>query len=66
MKGSQVVRSKHKEITARNKEGQWPSKKAREKQPGKYYRDAAVKVGGANPCERCVSTGQDYLVYHSR
>jgi len=29
---------------------QWPSKKARGKQPGKYCGGAAVKMGGANPC----------------
>jgi len=64
--GSQVMGSKHKEITIRDKEEQWPSKKARGKQPRKYHRGAAVKIGGANSCERCVSTRQDCLVYHSR
>jgi len=63
---SQVVGSKHKEVAARDKKGQWPSKKARGKQPGKYHGDAAVKMGGANPCKRCVSTGQDCLVHPSR
>ena len=43
--GSQVVGSKYKEVTARDKEGQWPSKKAR----GKYHGGAAVKMGGFNP-----------------
>jgi len=63
---SQVVGSKHKEVAARDKKGQWPFKKARGKQPGKYRGDATVKMGGANPCKRCVSTGQDCLVHPSR
>ena len=64
--GSQVVGSKRKEITAEGEEEQWPSKKARGKQPGKYRGVAAVKMGGANPCERCVSARQDCLMYPSR
>ena len=64
--GSQVMGSKHKEITTGDKEGQWPSMKAREKQPEKYCGVATVKMGGAKPCKRCVCAGQDYLVYHSR
>jgi len=58
--------SKCKEVTTRDEERQRPSKKAREKQLGKYRRGAAVKMGGANPCKRCVCTGQDCLVYLSR
>jgi len=54
--GSQITGSKHKEVTAGNEEGQQPSKKARGKQPGKYCRDATVKMGGSNSCERCVCT----------
>jgi len=65
-KGSQVAGSKHKEVTTGDKEVQQPSKKARGKQPGKYHGGAAVKMGGANPCERCVSAGQDCLVHSSR
>ena len=61
-KGSQVAESKYKKVTSGDEEGYWPSKKAKEK----YYRDAIVKMGGANLCERCVSTRQDCLVYHSR
>ena len=61
--GSQVTESKHKEVAARDKEGQWPSKKARGKQPGKYHGGATVKMGSANPCKRCVSARQDYLVH---
>jgi len=64
--GSHVAGSKHKEVTAGDEEVQWPSKKARGKQPGKYRRGAAMKMGGANPCERCVSAGQDCLVHPSR
>ena len=64
--GSQVAGSKHKEVAIREEEVQWPSKKARGKQPGKYCGGAAVKMGGANPCERYVSTRQDCLVHPSR
>jgi len=63
---SQIVESKHKEVTARDKERQWPFKKTRGKQPGKYHRGATVKMGDANPCERGVSAGQDCLVHPSR
>jgi len=52
---SQVVGSKYKKITTRDKKRQWPSKKARENQPGKYCGGAIVKMESANPCERCVS-----------
>ena len=64
--GSQVVGFKCKEVATRDKEGQWPSKKARGKQPRKYCRDATVKIEGSNPCKRCVYTRQDCLVYPSR
>jgi len=64
--GSQVTESKCKEVATRDEEMQQPSKKARGKQPGKYRRDATVKMGGANPYKRCVSTGQDCLVHLSR
>ena len=63
---SQVVGSKCKEVATGNEEEQWPSKKARGKQPEKYHGGAAVKMGGSNPCERCVCAGQDCLVYPSR
>ena len=52
----QVAGFKCKEIAARDKKGQRPSKKAKGRQLEKYYRGATVKMGGANPCERCVST----------
>jgi len=64
--GSQVMRSKYKEVATGDEKGQQPSKKARGKQPEKYHRGAVVKIGGANPCERCVCTGQDCLVHSSR
>ena len=65
-KGFQVMESKCKEVTTGNEEGQWPSKKARGKQPEKYCGGAAVKMGDADLCKRCVSTGQDCLVHSSR
>jgi len=65
-KGSQVVGSKCKEVTTGDKEVQRPSKKARGKQLGKYHGGTAVKMGDSNPCKRCVCTGQDCLVHHSR
>ena len=64
--GSQVAGSKRKEVAARDKKVQQPSKKARGKQLGKYHGGAAVKMGGSNPCKRCVCAGQDCLVYPSR
>ena len=64
--GFQVVGSKRKEVAAGDEEGQWPSKKARGKQPEKYCGGAAVKMGGSNPCKRCVCAGQDCLVHPSR
>ena len=65
-KESQVTESKHKGVTARDKKGQWLSKKAKGKQQEKYYRDATVKMRGANLCKRCMSIRQDCLVHHSR
>ena len=62
----QVAESKRKEVTAGDEEEQWPSKKARGKQPEKYRGGAAVKMGGSNPCEKCVCAGQDCLVHPSR
>ena len=53
---------KCKKVAAGDEEGQQPSKKARKK----YCRDAIVKMGGFNPCKRCVYAGQDCLVYPSR
>jgi len=64
--GSQAAGFKRKEVAAGDDEEQWPSKKARRKQPGKYRGGAAVKMGGSNPCERCVCAGQNCLVHPSR
>ena len=64
--GSQAMGSKCKKVATGDKEEQRPSKKARGKQLGKYCGDATVKMGGSNPCERCVCTGQDCLVHPSR
>ena len=64
--GSQAMGSKRKEAATGDEEEQRPSKKARGKQPGKYRGGAAVKMGGATPCKRCVCAGQDCLVYLSR
>ena len=64
--GFQVMGSKRKEVAARDKEGQWPSKKARGKRLGTYRGSTAVKMGGAIFCERCMCSRQDCLVYPSR
>ena len=64
--GSQVAGSKYKEGAIGDEKEQQSSKKARGKQPEKYCRGAAVKMGGATPCKRCVCTRQDYLVYPSK
>jgi len=64
--GSQAVGSKRKEVATGDEEEQRPSKKARGKQLEKYHGGAAVKMGGATPCERCVCAGQDCLVHPSR
>ena len=64
--GFQIVGSKCKKITTGDKKRQWFSKKAKEKQQEKYRSGATVKMGGANPCKRCVSTRHNCLVHHSR
>ena len=63
---SQAAGSKRKEVAIGDEEEQQPSKKARGKQPKKYCGGAAVKIGDATPCERCVYTGQNCLMHHSR
>jgi len=63
---SQVVGSKRKEVAAGDGEEQRPFKKARGKQTGKYRGGAAVKMGGSNPCKRCVCARQDCLAHPSR
>jgi len=47
--GFQVMGSKCKEITTRDKEEQWPSKKARGKQPEKYCRGPQSRWGVLPP-----------------
>ena len=56
--GSQATRSKRKEVTAEDEEGQWPSKKAREKQPGKYHGGATVKMGVLLPVRGVCAPGR--------
>ena len=65
-KESKVVGFKCKEVATRNKEEQWPSKKARGKQLEKYHGGTTVNIGGSNPYKRCVCARQDFLVYPSR
>ena len=62
----QIIRSKCKKVTSRDKKGQQPSKKAKEKQMEKYCGGITVKIGDANPYKRYVSTRQDCLVHHLR
>ena len=62
----QIMGSRCKEVASRDKEGQWPFKKARGKQPRKYYNSAVVKIKSVNFYERYVSVEQDCLVYHSK
>jgi len=64
--GFQTVGSKCKEVATGDEEEQRLSKKAKGKQPGKYSGSATVKMGGSNPCEKCVHTGQDCLMHPSR
>jgi len=64
--GSQIIKSKHKEVPLENDRDCQPSKKAKEKQLTKYHRNNRIKIGGANPCERCVCAGQNCLVHNSR
>ena len=63
---SQVTGFKRKEVATGNEEEQWPSKKVRGKQLGKYCRGAAIKMGSATPYERYMCAGQDCLVHPSR
>ena len=56
--GSQVAGSKRKEVAAGDGEEQWPSKKARGKQLGKYHRGAAVKMGVLTPVRGVCALGR--------
>ena len=49
---SQSAGSKCKEVSSKDNRDHQPSKKAKGKQPARYYRDNRAKMGGANPCER--------------
>jgi len=62
----QITGSKYKKILLEDDRDYWPSKKAKGKQPARYYGDNGVKIGGANHCERCVCARQDCLVHNSR
>ena len=57
--GSQIIGSKHKEVTSGDK-------KAKKKKPEKYYKNTRVKIEGDNPYERCVCIRQNCLVHNSR
>jgi len=43
--GSQIIGSKYKEVTLGDDRDYWPSKKAKGKQPARYYGDIRVKIG---------------------
>jgi len=64
--GSQITGSKCKKYILGDEEGQWPSKKAKGKQPRRYYRDTGVKMEGAILYKRCVCTRQNCLVHNSK
>ena len=64
--GSQIVRSKCKKISLEDNRNCWPFKKAKDKQPARYYGNIRVKIGRTNLCERCMCTRQNCLMYHSR
>ena len=59
---SQVVGSKYKKITSKDKKVHWPSKKTK----GKYCKGNTVKIEDANPCKRYMYAKQNCLVYYSR
>ena len=62
----QVMEVKHKKVYLKGKIELQPFKKAKEKQPNKYYRDIVIKMGDNNLCKRCVCARQDCLVYNFR
>ena len=47
--GFQIIRSKHKKTTSEDEERRQFSKKAKEKQPGKYHKDAGIKMVMSTP-----------------
>ena len=50
------METKYKEVNSENKKKWQLFKKIKRKQPGKYYENARVKIGGVNSCERYVRT----------
>ena len=55
---SQIIESKYKEITTRDKERQWSSKKSRGMQQEKYRRGAAVKMEVLTPARGVWALGR--------
>jgi len=64
--GFQVIWPKYKKAPPGDDADCQPSKKAKGKQPVRYWEDIGDQVGGANLCERCVHTRQDCLVHNLR
>jgi len=56
--GSQVMGSKQKEVATGDEEVQWPSKKTRGKQLGKYCRGVAVKIEVLIPARDMCALGR--------
>ena len=56
--GSQVAESKCKKVTAGDEEEQWPSKKARGKQPGKYHGVPQSRWGVLTPARGVCAPGR--------
>ena len=63
---SQIVEPKYKKAPLGNNVDHKPSKKTKGKQLARYRGDIGIKMGGANPCERCVHAEQNCIVYNSR
>jgi len=57
-KESQVVGSKRKEVAAGDEKVQWPSKKARGKQPGKYHGVPQSRWGVLPPARGVCAPGR--------
>jgi len=56
IEGSHIMRSKCKETLLRDNADYQPFKKAKGKQLARYRENIRIKIGGANPCERCMTT----------
>ena len=65
-KESQIAEPKYKKIPLGNDTDCWPSKRLKENNQQDTEETLGSSWGGANPCERYVYAGQDYLVYNSR